>query len=155
MMLPNESEKQKMKSLLKIIEKMMYKNIYPNNIVNGFIVLLFHWLIVGWAIIYIFLGEVNNYFFIATTIWLTIFILHIYFHGCILTKIEKHLWNAKDWCGPWSLPFKLFNMINIHVSSEYAKYIYICWACLLIIFISLKIVYSSEGNGYIYYAMLK
>ena len=140
MLTHKESDKQKMKALLNTIEKEMYNKIYPNNTINGFIVLLIHWSIVGWAALYIFFGEVNIYFFISTIIWLIIFSLHIYFRGCILTKIEKHLWKAKDWSGPWSLPMKILENNNIHPAN--IKHMYVYWACSLIIFICLKIWYS-------------
>ena len=143
MIISQESNKKKMKTLMKMIEKQMYNNIYKNNIINGFIVLLFHWSIVTWAIVYVFLGEVNIYFYIATIIWIMIVVLHIYFRGCILTKIEKHLWKASDWCGPWFLPFKLIDHYIVILSREKMEYIYISWAALIFMTIGVKL-YHSE-----------
>ena len=47
-----ETRKQNMNSIIINTEKFMYKNIYPNNDVNGFIVLFVHWGFVGFTALY-------------------------------------------------------------------------------------------------------
>lgn len=136
-----KARKEVMSNTINSIESFMYENIYPSNIVNGFIILLLHWIIVGWTFAYIVFGKIDPLFFVCVGIWVTIFVLHVYFHGCILTKVEKHLWEADDWCGPWSLPFKLLEYNNIPVTSGLAENIFICWAIAITIFVSLKIIY--------------
>lgn len=142
-MFSKESRKKNMKDLINYIEKYMYDNIYPNNIVNGFLVLIFHWFIVGCTMVYIIFEKVDFCFYLCFLIWIIIFILHFYFHGCILTKIEKHLWKAKDWCGPWSLPFKLLEHNNFTITPELMNIIFITWGILVICFTMYKILYFS------------
>lgn len=126
-----EIRKENTKQLINFISNYLYSHVYPNNTVNGFIVLFFHWAIVGSALVYILLGEVNTTFFICISIWILIFVMHMYFHGCILTKIEKQLWQAKDWCGPWSLPFKLLEDCVGNFSQTTRQNIYYGWAIAL------------------------
>jgi hypothetical protein len=136
-----KTRKNVMSNIINGIESFMYANIYPSNIVNGFIILLFHWIIVGWTFAYIVVGKIDALFFMCVSTWILIFALHVYFHGCILTKVEKHLWQADDWCGPWSLPFKLLEYNNVSVTSGLAQNIFICWAIAITIFVALKIIY--------------
>ena len=86
---------------------------------------------------------VDNLFFTAgfVLIWIIIFGLHFYFNGCILTKIERHLWKANDWYGPWMLPFKMLEQVNINLTSELMRGIFIMWGIFLTIFTILKIIY--------------
>ena len=136
-----KERKSVMSNIIDGTEFFMYENIYPSNIVNGFIILLLHWIVVGWTFAYIIVGKIDPLFFACIATWVMIFVLHVYFHGCILTKIEKQLWQADDWCGPWSLPFKLLEYNNITVTSGLAENIFICWAIAITIFVSLKIIY--------------
>lgn len=136
--LSKEIRKENTKKIIDYISNYLYSHLYPNNILNGFVVLFFHWIIVGYALIYIIFGDVNILFFICIVIWILIFVMHIYFHGCILTKIEKQLWQANDWCGPWSLPFKILEDNFGNFSKTTKQYIYYGWAMVLSNFVLLK-----------------
>ena len=129
-----ETRKSNMSNIVNSVEKYMYDNIYPNNVLNGFFVLIFHWTIVGMSAIHIILGNIDTLFYISVLIWIIIFGLHFYFNGCILTKIERHLWKANDWYGPWMLPFKMLERININLTPTIMNGIFICWGIFLTIF---------------------
>ena len=94
----------------------------------GFFVFLFHWGITAIAFFGLISEPCNSTFFhMSVGLWVAIFIHHFYFHGCIFTKIERHLWDNKQWKGPWSLlPFS-----TNHLS-------YISWGILLVLFVSIK-----------------
>lgn len=136
-----ETRKQNMNSIIINTEKFMYKNIYPNNDVNGFIVLFVHWGFVGFTALYLVMQKVDVIFYICIIVWLIIFALHFYFHGCIFTKIEKHLWKAEKWTGPWLLPLKILEHYNIETTPVLMNNMFICWGIMLTIFVILKIIY--------------
>ena len=66
-----ETRKQNMNSIIINTEKFMYKNIYPNNDVNGFIVLFVHWGLVGFTALYLVMQKVDVIFYICIIVWLT------------------------------------------------------------------------------------
>ena len=126
----------------KILEKskeILYR-LNPNNTFNGFIVLFIHWTLVIFSLYIIFFGEIDYKFYISVLIWIIIFIFHFYFNGCIFTRLERCLWNTKNWSGPWSLLIILLKKFTkIKPTNSLMNNVYICWGILLTIFIISKL----------------
>lgn len=112
----------------------------PNK--SAYILLYIHVILVGLPLIYIFIGNVNIYYYLSVLFWLLIMSLHFYFHGCIFTKIERYLWNSKEWYGPWTYIWQGFNFLGVEITGKFADNIFICWGTFLILFITLKFIYS-------------
>ena len=106
---------------------------------SGFVVFLFHWIFIGIPTIYIIFGEINTIFFISCIIYVTIFLLHFYFGGCILTRIERKLWNTKKWYGPSTFIFIILEKVGINMNNKRMNYVYISNAILLTSIILLRL----------------
>ncbi len=116
------------------------KNVSYNDRLNGLYVFIFHWLILGVPLIKILIGEIDGWFILSCFIWLIIFIFHVYFNGCILTRLERRLWNTKDWYGPWCLPFKLIEIYTEKkLDNSITNTIFYYWAIFLIGYVMIKI----------------
>ena len=127
------------KDVIETIEIKLY-SLTGDNALSGFIVYLFHTLICGIPLLYMVLGEVNYIFFACVFFWFFIFRLHFYFKGCILVKAERHLWNSKDWLGPWMLLFRPLNyFLDTEISKETSEKIFIAYGVMLVLFIVNKI----------------
>ena len=110
------------------------------------------------TILYILLGSVNKFFYISIAFWFIVIVLNFYFNGCIITKIQRHLWNNNKWCGPWAYLFNYLKTMNTNantntntntdtnanneITEKISKNIFNCWIILLVLFILLKIIYS-------------
>ena len=109
------------------------------------------------TILYILLGSVNKFFYISIAFWFIVIVLNFYFNGCIITKIQRHLWNNNKWYGPWAYLFNYLKTMNTNantntntntdtnanneITEKISKNIFNCWSILLV-FILLKIIYS-------------
>jgi len=127
-----------------VVEKTSeYLNKFTNDSnVSGNILLIIHWTIVSFSMLYILLGQINIYFYVSVLIWFVIMILHFYFHGCICIKIERNLWNMKEWKGPWGYLIKLLELMNVEMTNKLLNNIFNCWGILFTMFILLKIIYN-------------
>jgi len=127
-----------------IVEKTSeYLNKITNNgNISGNIVLMLHWSIVSISMLYLVVGKINIYFYLSMAFWFIIMILHLYFHGCICIKIERNLWNEKDWKGPWGYLIKILEMMNVEITNKLLNNIFNCWGILFTMFILLKIIYN-------------
>ena len=140
-MLDLETRKKHTKSVIKFFKDNMYK-INPNHKVNGIFILILHWVCVGVPLLGIVLFELNWKFYLSSLIWIIICALHLFHNGCIFTRIERELWECKDWYGPWVLPFTILEKLDIEVTSGLANNTFICWGIILVIWIILRIIFS-------------
>ena len=108
-------------------------------IINGYILVLFHWLLTGIPLVYLMIGKINIYFYVSVAIWIIIFIFHFYFKGCIITRIEQKLWNEKKWWGPWMFLFTPLEKMEIYMNNDLANMIFNCWGCFIISLILYRI----------------
>lgn len=128
----------KYNDVIQFFERNLYKYT-KNNALSGFIVYIVHVGICSIAAFYIFLGKVDKIFYICVALWLLIFALHFYFKGCILVKLERHLWKTKDWYGPWSVFFFPLKYFNVELSKNTTENIFICYGVIFMLFIMIKI----------------
>lgn len=140
-MLDLETRKKHTKSVIKFFKDNMYK-INPNHEINGMLVLILHWICVGVPLLGVFLFELNWKFYLSSLVWIIICALHLFHNGCIFTRIERELWDCKDWYGPWILPFTILEKLGVEVTSGLANNTFICYGILLVIWIILRIIFS-------------
>ena len=120
------------------------KHIEIKSSILGFIIFTFHWFILSLPLITILVGKINWKFWISCCIWILIYILHFYFNGCILTKIERRLFNDKEkWYGPWTPVTQLISLLKGNPTKELMINIFYCWGILLSIFTFIRILYYT------------
>jgi hypothetical protein len=69
----------------------------------GLILVGVHYLVLMASIAYIFFGDIDIYYYISSSFYLLCILLHYYYNGCILTRTERSLLDAKTWYGPPSI----------------------------------------------------
>ena len=138
-----ESRKKNTKLITNFVKDTLYKY-NENHVMNGFYVLLVHWIACAIPSFIIIFGSINIYFYLSCLCWLVIFGAHLYFKGCIFTRIERELWQDKKWYGPWVFPFKVLESSGIEVTPNLSNNIFICWGIILIIFVFLKILWKID-----------
>tara|TARA_B100001063_G_C16772048_1_gene562327 strand:+ start:3334 stop:3777 length:444 start_codon:yes stop_codon:yes gene_type:complete len=118
------------------------KNLNENEPVSGLVLFIFHWLFLGIPLVIILVGKINFYFGISIIIWVIVYILHFYFNGCILTKLERKLFNDKKWYGPWTFLILILDYYNgVKITKELINNVFFCWGILLSIFTFIRLFY--------------
>lgn len=151
MLFPNcskENRKKNQENFLCWVEEKLFPHT-ENNKYSGYIVFLIHWIITLFVFSYIFLGEIDYWFYLATLIWFIIIGLHLYFNGCIFTKIERYLWKTKVWNGPWVLLTSLFsfNRLDFNKFSKTLQNIfYFTWATIICLTVFIKLKFNQKNN---------
>jgi len=143
-MLSLEDRKQHTRYLTDITQNTLFK-ITKNDIMSAYYLVLSHWIITGIPLAYIVFGDVNLFYYISCLIWIGIFITHFYFAGCICTRIERKLWDTKDWWGPWIFFFTFLELTGIKMTTNLANNIFICWGICLAMIAFLKILYNIKN----------
>ena len=104
-----------------------------NRYINGYILLLVHWILTLIPLVYLFIGNINNIYYFCAFIWTMVFVFHFYFKGCIITRVERSLWKEKNWWGPWLFLFRPLEKIGICMNDELANRIFILWGVSIIL----------------------
>jgi hypothetical protein len=101
-------------------QQFLYK-ITGDDVTSGFILALCHWLITLGPLVYLCVGPVNLGFYIFTVFLYVIVALHFYFNGCILVRIERHLWQTSQWWGPWMFIFTPLEYLGLPMTNVLAR----------------------------------
>jgi hypothetical protein len=125
------------------IKTILFK-LTKNNVISGYILVLLHWIILGIPLIYLIIGEINSIYYVCCLIWSIVIVLHFYFKGCILTRIERSLWQEKKWWGPWIFFFTPLEKIGIDMTNELANNIFICWGVIILLYTFLRLLYHMK-----------
>ncbi len=131
-----QCSKDQMKSFLTYCENKL-KIISNNQKYNGFIIFLFHLLFQIVSIYFLFFYPISNTFYFVLFIWILVLISNLYFRGCILTKLERYLWNTNSWFGPYYMYFNLDKWSNNKI-----KNMYICQIITLITILFVRILFK-------------
>jgi len=108
--------------------------------ISGTLIFIFHFLLGGSTLLFLIFGSKKSDFYIISMLtWIIIFILHVYFKGCIFVKLERKLWDTKNWYGPWTLPFYFIELFGIKINGKNSNIIFIGWGLLLSICVVYKI----------------
>jgi hypothetical protein len=127
--------------IIKTTKESLYK-LTKNNKLSGFLLVIIHWLLVGIPLIYILFGKVNTLYYILSFLVYLVCALHLYFKGCILTRIERKLFETTEWWGPWIVLFKPLEYFGIRMSNNLANKI-INYG---ILFLTIVIIYKIIDN---------
>ena len=152
-----ETRKQHTHYLTNLIQQFLYR-ITGNDIISGFILVIIHWLITCIPLLYLLLGKVNGLYYLLIFLLYIVVFFHFYFKGCLLVRIERHLWRetqkqrqvksqqqvkaqqqVKQWWGPWIFIFTPLEYIGIPMTSKLANKIINCGIILITIIIICKI----------------
>ena len=138
-----ESRKIHTRNIIMFFKNELYK-INPNHIINGFIIFLIHWIACTIPCLIILIGNINIYFYISCMWWGLVVCAHFYFKGCILTRIERELWQDTTWVGPWVIPFTIIERFGINITPNLTENIFICWGIILTTFVFLKLLCKND-----------
>jgi len=128
--------KQQNKKLLLFVEEKL-KIISNNNKLNGFFIFILHLLFQLVSIYILFFYPISNLFYFTLFLWIIILISNHIFRGCILTKLERYLWQNNDWFGPYYICCNLNTW-----SSNKIKNMYICQITFLITLLFIRILFK-------------
>jgi hypothetical protein len=140
-----ETRKNNTNNLLDFLTKIL-KIFSDKPEISGLLVFTFHWLCLGIPLIQIGVGKINNLFYLSCFVWILIFIFHIYFNGCILTRLERKLWDTNEWYGPWCFLFKTVELYydNNKISRNFANNTFYCWGIFLSIYAIVRVLYHTR-----------
>jgi len=124
--------KENIKYIICYAETILKHYITNNNKVNGFFVFLFHLFIQISSGYFLLACGVGFSFYATILVWCGILFSNLYFRGCILTKIERHLWDTTDWYGPYFFYCEMFHLTpsiihNLFVAKIVLISIFICF----------------------------
>lgn len=108
---------------------------------NGFFVFLIHLFIQLVIFYFLFLYPVGVVFYIVYSIWVIILTSIFYFHGCILTKLERKLWNTKQWHGLFFFYYNC-NDLNLNLSTTFLDNLFICKIICITTILFLRILFN-------------
>ena len=137
-----EYKKELINNLTENIENFLFKYT-KNNAISGYIVAMIHWLVMFVLYLYILLGDVNIIFYVCCIFLAITYILHNYFSGCILIRIERQMWNTDKWWGIWTIFFIFIQKLGIPITKTVTKYTYTLWSVFMSIAILLKILLTK------------
>ena len=129
---------------------------YTSNLVNNtqipdtispWILVSLHILLIFFIVYKLLTNPINNYYYIYLTVWILIILSNYYFHGCILTRIERNLMNNKEWMGP----ITLLRHINIPITKDTVNMYIKILSTIVCIGILLKLI---KNNKYILFSIL-
>ena len=123
------------KYIVNNISKLL-KYLFENN--AGYLVIMFHTLITFIPFSLFILSNNLVYTYAFTLLWIGIVVGHLYFNGCIITKIERKLLNDKKWKGPWVVISIFMEMLGFKINNH--ECLYIGSAIVVTLFIILKLI---------------
>jgi len=115
------------------------RRILPSNI-DGEGLVLAHFFSIMWLISVLMMGNINFFYYLLFSIWLIITGTLIFFKICIVTEIERKLFNDTQWEGPMGLIVStLLKLMGIQKKSGLVQSITELVAVLITLFIIVKI----------------
>jgi hypothetical protein len=129
------------KFLIDCTQRKLFK-LTCNDAISGYIIFIFHQIIVYLSLTYILIGEINWLFYLFFTSWIAAFNLHLYFNGCILTKIERSLWNTREWSGTLAWIFSPIDNTSVAMTPNLVNNIFICCGIVIFMVGFLRFLYS-------------
>lgn len=141
-MIPSiETRKKHTKILINYVQDKLFK-LTGNDAISGYIVFLFNRIVTDLPLIYILIGEINWLFYLFFVAWIAIFNLHLYFNGCILIRLERSLWNTRDWFGTLAWIFSPLVKTGVEMTPNLVNNIFICWGIVIFMVGFLRFLYS-------------
>ena len=137
-----ETRKKYTKDIVETVSKTMLSFI-NNQKVCGWLMVILHTIFGLYLMFFLITQEINNMYHIYTFMWVIVIYLNYYFNGCILSRIEKNIFQDKMWGGPISVLLYMFYDTPPDKSSlnNFIKYVF---ATPLSIIIILKYIYYEN-----------
>lgn len=133
----NKEEKEKrLAKLINFIEK-IFNKFTDNKSLIGYTILLLHCLLIAAIFGYVIFNNITAISFaVIVCILLCILIINLYYgRGCTLVKLERHFFDNKEWYGPVTIFYIIFNIStkieNKHMSENISIIGWICFTILL------------------------
>ena len=136
-----QTRKTNTKKVINFCQKNLFQ-ITHNDAISGFLVFLFHWFSVSIIWLLLIFSEIGPVYFLGAVIWIIIMLGHLYFNGCIFTRIERELWQTKQWFGPWMFIFVPLQDAGVEITGNLANNIFSTWGVLIIMLILMKYCFS-------------
>ena len=111
-----------------------YSRILHNDIyIRGLLVCIFHIIIVTIPFLLIIYSNNIKYIVVSQLILLLILFQHFYFDGCWMIRLERKIWNTKEWYGLWTYLFNILEYLGITLNRNRRDNIfYIVYAGILL-----------------------
>lgn len=100
-----------------ILTKLLQLSNQDNTFIGG-MVAMFHIIFGLYTLNSICFQKIDNMFTYIILAWILIIVSNYYFHGCILTRLERSLYDNKNWYGPASL---LLDALKIDQNKDNAN----------------------------------
>jgi hypothetical protein len=142
-MISIETRKKHTKNITNYVEDSLFK-VTNNNALSGYIVFILHNMLTLATVAYILVGDINWIFYVSYILVITMFLGHMYFAGCIITRIERTLWKSNEWNGPWITIFRPLEMVGIEMTRGLANSIFNCSAIILSMVWFLRLLYNMN-----------
>tara|TARA_Y100000389_G_C17466422_1_gene526067 strand:- start:179 stop:661 length:483 start_codon:yes stop_codon:yes gene_type:complete len=149
-LIPNKEEKkERITKLINFIEKISI-NFTDNKSVIGYIIFIIHYILIALIFAYTIFNKITvvSYIILFSIVVCSSLVNLYYGSGCTLVRLERHFFNNKEWFGPTTIFYKIFNISttieNKHISERLSI---IFWLCF-IIFLSYKLylTYKKKSN---------
>jgi hypothetical protein len=111
----------------------------------GWITLLVH-VVGGLSLVVLLLFfPLNSLYGLFCLAWCIVILSNAYFHGCILSRVERHLFHSDTWYGPVSLGNFLFQLLFTKVTKDIANFVIkYCFAVPVSVVVLLRLASSSD-----------
>ena len=133
---PSPADNKFMKQLMTYCENKL-KSISDDNKFNGFIVFLFHYLLLFIVYCLLLFYPISSSYYGIVFFWVCIVLSNVYFRGCLLTKVERHLWKTKEWLGPQFFFYDSCSLSNVMLQN-----LFICKVIFIATIIYLRILFN-------------
>jgi hypothetical protein len=136
-----ETRKRHTELIIDYVRQKMFR-LTGNDAVSGYIIFILHHVIVCLSFTYILVGEINWLFYLIFAAWIAAFNVHLYFNGCILTRLERALWNTRDWSGTLAWMFSPASKTDVEMTPNLVNNIFICCGIVVFMVGFLRFLYS-------------
>lgn len=121
-------------NFLNIVDNFTKTIFLDDNLKRGYIVCFFHILLVSIPFFTILFANKIKYVLFSQFILILILLQHFYFDGCWMIRLERKIWNTKEWYGLWTYLFSLIESCGFQLNRKYRDYIfYLVYSLILAI----------------------
>lgn len=108
--------------------------------VKGVISYYLHNIIVGFMIVYLTFGWINRFYYAMIIFYLSLFVMHFYFGGCICIRTERKFWKRNDWKGMWTLTFEILERLGLTLTPSLETNVYFATSVCMSFVVILRLV---------------
>uniref|UniRef100_A0A6C0KIV9 DUF2784 family protein n=1 Tax=viral metagenome TaxID=1070528 RepID=A0A6C0KIV9_9ZZZZ len=105
-----------------------------NNVWIGFIISFLHYSIITFIIIYFIIGPINSLYYFLIFFSSLLILINIIFNCCPLIKLERKLFDNKQWYGIYEYEFKLLHIPLTRKNIKISYYLKILVLLIVLFF---------------------